>query len=144
MSFLEFSFRCTKTMENVGGQFFEYGITQSNEQAKSGKYSAKLNQQNPYGMSCFLSEVQKDEQYKISVWVLNKGNKNTALVVTAIDSVNFYLTQNKPDQILGDWMKYEISFVVSENMHNRDLKIYCRNRDSFLPAFFDDLSIERR
>lgn len=34
-------------------------------------------------------------------------------------------------------------YKLKKNLNNQDIKIYCRNNDKELPAYFDDLEIER-
>jgi hypothetical protein len=118
------------------------GITRSSDYARIGKYSCKLTKVTPYGLTCVLSEVQKEEHYLISVWRYNNSNKNTGLVVSANDL--YYKFQTGINKTENNWQKITIDFVVPENLNNQDVKIYVLNNDNNLPAYFDDLTIERK
>jgi hypothetical protein len=129
--------------KNPEGLLFEYGKTQSSDYAKSGSYSSKLTGLNPYGFTCSISEAQKGDNYKISVWVLMNDNRNNGLVLSANNSNDLYLFQNKVIEKSGNWVKYEINYTISKEIHNKDLKIYCWNNDGSNPVYFDDFEIKK-
>jgi hypothetical protein len=120
------------------------GTTQSSEYARSGKFSCKLVKEEPFGLTCFLSEVQKNEHYIISVWKYDNGNKKAGLVLSSNNKEKYYNFQAEPVETVNHWQKLVIDFVVPDNLVNEDFKIYVWNEDSTIPAYFDDLSIERR
>ncbi len=128
---------------NINEQFFSNGNTQSNEKAKSGVSSSKLTKELPYGMTSILSEVKTGEHYIISVWRYDNKNENAGIVVSAFDSEIFYKFQNISEKIDGEWAKIQLDIVIPENMNYKDIKIYCWNRSAELPAYFDDLCIEK-
>ena len=118
--------------------------TQSAEFARSGKYSCKLDKEEPFGLTCFLSEVQKNEHYIVTVWKYDNGNKNAGLVLSANTAEKYYTFQAEPIETVNHWQKLVIDFVVPDTVVNEDIKIYVWNGDSTIPAYFDDLSVERR
>lgn len=118
--------------------------TQSAEYARSGKFSCKLVKEDPFGLTCYLSEVQKNEHYTISVWKFDNGNKNAGLVLSANNTEKYYAFQTEPIEKNSHWQKLVIDFVVPDTFVNEDFKIYVWNADSTIPAYFDDLSIERK
>lgn len=120
------------------------GATRSAEYARSGKYSSKLDQKEPYGLTCFLSEVQKNEHYTISIWRYDNGNNKAGLVVSSNNSEKYYTFQAEPVEKSGNWQKLVIDLVVPEACVNEDIKIYGWNPDGTVPAYFDDLTIERK
>ena len=93
--------------------------------------------------SLVLSEVQKNEKYSISVWVLESENKNSNLVVSANDPTLFYSSISNGVIKKNGWIKLELKISISEQLHNKDLKIYCWNSDLTMPSYFDDLEIVR-
>ncbi len=127
----------------TGNLKFKNGNTQSSEQAFKGKYSSKLTKDNPYGMTCALSEVQSGEKYKISVWKFKNGNYNSSLVVTTNNSSFYYKSITVPIENLGNWEKLEYELSINEQLNNMDIRIYCYNSDQILPAYFDNLLIEK-
>jgi hypothetical protein len=129
---------------NQNGITIENGNNQSVDYAKSGKFSTKITKDNPYGFTSVISEVSKDEHFKISVWKYNNGNSNAGLVVAANDVNKFYLFQTNTIKEENNWQKLEVDFIVSESVINHDIKVYVWNNDVALPAYFDDLLIEKQ
>lgn len=122
-------------------QRFEGADHKSNEFARSGLYSVKL-ENNKYGFSCAISEVQLGEKYLFEVWRKSEHN-NSSIVVQAVNSDEFYLHQSTASYSEGEWEKIKIELNIDEKLHNKDLKIYCWNYDTDKASFFDDLSITR-
>ncbi|MFN8208328.1 MAG: hypothetical protein U0T82_13110, partial [Bacteroidales bacterium] len=120
------------------------GPTQSDEFAHSGKFSCKLVKENPYGMTCALSEVQKGEEYLVSVWRYNNGNTKAGLVISGNNPDKYYMFQSNVSAEEKGWQKLEYAFSVPESLVNEDVKIYLWNMDENTPAYFDDLKIERK
>jgi hypothetical protein len=120
------------------------GSTQSDEFAHSGKYSSKLVKDNPYGMTCALSEVQKEDQYQVSVWRYNNGNSKAGLVISGNNPDKYYVFQSNSSVEEKGWQKLEYTLTVPESLVNEDVKIYLWNMDEKTPAYFDDLMIERK
>ncbi len=127
---------------NSLGQKFKFGNTQSNEFAHSGLYAAKLTGDSPYGFTCYLSEVQIHDRYKISTWLYNNNNSEAGLVLSSPDR-NLYKFESTPVERDGNWFKIEIDYTVTKETDNKDLKIYCWNKNGHIPAYFDDLTIKR-
>ncbi|MBN1413590.1 MAG: hypothetical protein JW973_00705 [Bacteroidales bacterium] len=119
------------------------GNTQSSDVARSGRYSSKLTKDSPYGMTCILSEVKADEHFKISTWRYNNGNHDAGLVTAANDINKLYILKKESSINENGWQKIEIDLIIPVNAHVQDLKIYCWNKDPGLPAYFDDLFIEK-
>jgi hypothetical protein len=128
---------------NSQGLMTGNGITQSSEYARSGINCSKLTKENPYGMTASISEVQKGDHYRVSVWRYNNGNLNAGLVIAAQDVNKYYSFTTQTSIIENDWQKIEFDFIVPESAYLQDLKIYCWNNDTNLPAYFDDLIIEK-
>jgi hypothetical protein len=119
------------------------GNTQSSDFARSGRYSCKLTKESPFGLTSILSEVNADENLKISVWSYINGNNNSGLVVTANDVNKLYIFKKAPSLNENHWQKIEIDLKIPAAADMQDLKIYCWNNEPDLPAYFDDLSIEK-
>ncbi|MEI6694481.1 MAG: hypothetical protein WCO13_00325 [Bacteroidota bacterium] len=147
-----YTFSCdAETIDTISGNFtnalkqsFDNGKFQSRDHAFSGKHSLKLTNKNPYGFTCYISEVNENETYTISVWVYNNKNNNANLVISAKEVDVLYTSQCKPMCNSKDWYKLEINVKIPEKMNSKDLKIYCWNKDKSLPAYFDDLEIIKK
>lgn len=119
------------------------GNTQSVDFARSGKYSSKLTNIAPYGLTGILSEVSADEKYRISVWRYDNGNRNAGLVISANDANRYYYFKIQSSEEEKQWQKIEVDLIVPQIMDQQDIKIYCWNNDTTMPAYFDDLLIEK-
>jgi hypothetical protein len=129
----------------IGGDslIFENGYTQSSEKHRSGNYSVKLTKDNPYAMTSYISEIKNGEHYKISVWIYNNGNSNAGIIITSKDSVSYYQFQTESTVTIGDWKKIEFDFTATQLLNNQDIKLGCLNNNKDLPAYFDDLLIQK-
>ena len=119
------------------------GNTQSSDFARSGRYSCKLTKESPFGITSIVSEVNADEHFKISVWRYVNSNNNAGLAVAANDVNKLYVFKTESFINENHWQKIEIDFKIPVAAHMQDLKIYCWNNDPGLPAYFDDLKIEK-
>ncbi len=122
---------------------FSFGTSQSNEMAFSGKFSSKVTEISPYGMSYTLENVQTNDYYHISVW-RHSAEGNGALVVADATAKKLYKTQTSPNiSKESGWELLEIDLFIPPNLSNENINIYvwCQDADS---AFFDDLKIEKR
>lgn len=122
---------------------FGNGITRSQEKARTGKYSSKLTKDEPYGMTCYLSEVQKGEHYVINVWKYNNQNTKAGLIINSNESKDSYLNNSTSNIVVNNWQKLTIDLLVTDVLINKNIIIYCYNGDPLLPAYFDDLTIEK-
>jgi hypothetical protein len=127
---------------NIYGQLFNGASNQNTDFYRSGNHSIKLDK-DQFGFTCTLSEVQKGEEYLVEIWRLKNDNPNSALVVQSVNSNDFYLNASTSIDTEKAWEKLSLKFTVLENIHNKDLKIYCWNFDKTKCSYFDDLIIRR-
>jgi hypothetical protein len=114
--------------------------SQSQEKARSGKYSFKLEKE--YGGSFSLNKVRSDQYYKISIWFYGKAPKGI-LVASSQNAKDFYKTAQTPVLIENDWNLLELGFYIPEKMDKQDLTLYFWN-NSGGPVYLDDYKIERK
>ena len=112
--------------------------SQSNLYFRSGKYSAKIHKENPFGLGCTFHNLKKGSQLIISVWEKVGGEKGYLKIVNdkhevlkTIKSIGF----NQKDE----WELITFSYELTKN-HNQ-LKFYIHNENAN-PAYYDDLNIE--
>lgn len=127
---------------NSHGQFFDGVSNQNSDFYRSGNHSIKL-ENDQYGFSCAISEAQKGEEYLVEIWRLKNNNMNSALVVQASNSNDFYINTSLSVETEKNWEKLSLKFKIPDNLHNKDLKIYCWNFDKTSASYFDDLIIKR-
>ena len=121
---------------------FDNGNTQSNEIARSGSFSSKLNADSPYGMTMRFSELLQGESFKISVWRKSEGDVQGGII--ASNSSNSFYT-NRSVVVETDsagWEKLEMEFFVPKELIGQEIGIYLYNPDKEM-NYFDDLEIIR-
>lgn len=125
-----------------GVNLFGGGTRQSSEASRSGRFSAKLDQEHPFALDISLSGVMPGEQYRISVWRLAQGNKGH-LVATTDNPDLLYRSAN--DHVATDpdgWKRINLYVTIPESFEGQPLKIYVWNSGEE-PVYFDDLQIIR-
>jgi len=120
-------------------QYFGNGNTQSTDHSYSGNYSSKLTKEYPFGMTYIIGEAKKGDHYLVKV-KRYKNNSKASLVIAGRSSTDLYVDQKTASQEENGWEELILDFVVPENMHNKELRIYTVNNTD-TPAYFDDLRI---
>ncbi|MCB9231515.1 MAG: right-handed parallel beta-helix repeat-containing protein [Bacteroidia bacterium] len=116
------------------------GKTRNDEFKYSGKYSSRVDEENPFGIGLETSDLIPGEVLEISVLVhSNAGTGN--LVVDANWGLYANATTNYGDRTKG-WESLTIEVVIPEGITDPKMKIYAFNPDK-PAAWFDDLTIRR-
>jgi hypothetical protein len=123
----------------TNGIEFKGAHTQSTDKARSGKYSSKLNKDQPFGFTYEVTNVKKGDVIEASVWKHTSGNHG-GLVISADDANNdqYEFFQFFNDEQEG-WGLINAFFVA---MHDYDkVLVYalCANEEE---AYFDDFSVK--
>jgi hypothetical protein len=124
------------------GKAFGNSYIRSNEAARSGKHSVKMDEKTEFALEYVLDSLNKGETYEVEVW-RKADNYSGRLVVGATKAGIFYKAQN--DYITSDdkgWDLIRIKFTVTAEMQNETLKVYLWNKDKKL-TYFDDLTIKK-
>lgn len=130
-----------KLFTDTLGHTYGNSWCRTNEQARSGSYSIKMDENTEFALEYTLDSLKAGDCYEISVW-RKSDNYSGRLIVGSTKPKVFYKAQN--DFITSDkgWDMLRIKFTVSENMVNEAVKIYLWNKDK-QTAYFDDLSVKR-
>lgn len=129
-----------KYLTNNDSIELENADTKSKDEVFAGEYSAKLNNEKPYGMTFKSTDVLYGESFVVKVWV--KGAKDAKIVASGPVETGFYYTDQKiirQDTITG-WRQLKMEFFVPASIEHKELRIYLYNPDSN-PAYFDNLQI---
>jgi len=114
----------------------------STEQARSGSYSIKLEQSNPFAVDYNLKNTKTGELYQIEVWRKSDAPRGF-LVVTADDTKIFYQAQKEAVKFDEDgWDLLRIKVEINSVQEGKNLKIYLWNPEK-KAAYFDDLCIKK-
>lgn len=120
---------------------FSNQFNRIDEKAHSGKYSTKLDFQNPFGMTFELTNVSKNERFNLQAW-RSKNDTSIRLVASATNSKEFYLNSNKVTQTEDEWAKIEMSFTLPVDLPDHKLKFYVWNNGKSA-GYVDDFSVTR-
>lgn len=125
---------------NRDGLSIKDAVTRSQDFAFSGKWSAKTFGEFEYALTFALSEIKAGEHYKISIWRYN--NPDAGLVIEGPQDKYYQYYGNVSEKANG-WEKIDLDFIVPDNLEGESVKIYCWNKNKDVPAYFDDLSIQK-
>jgi hypothetical protein len=128
-------------IEEPDGERFGGAWIRTNEVARTGNYSFKIDSHTEYAIDYKIDTLFNDSEYEISIWRKSE-DLWPLLVVSAPDASVFYKAER--DYLLKDkqgWQLLRIKFRPNENM-NKDFKIFIWNKQKNI-AFFDDLTIRR-
>ena len=127
-------------VDTVSGKRFEYGITQTREEAWSGEYAARLDEKNPYAFTVRIVDLKYGESLAIS------GRRKGAAQLIAT-SAKEGLLYDSSIQILSldketKWEHVTKEIFISDRLEGEELLIYVYS-DSDEPSYFDDFEIVR-
>lgn len=126
------------------GYEFANAKTQSDQKARSGKYSALLNKTQAYGMRYTMSDFKVGDRYCASIWKWSEAGNNGYLAIQGNEGSDFFMQENGPvESDDKGWMKYEICFSIPANVKLSEIKIFPYYTQGDKGIFFDDLSIEK-
>ena len=128
---------------NDMGQSFRYGHTQSEEFARSGRYSSKISGENLYGMYYRMEEVRPGDHYYATVWRKRTGDFPGALVVNIQGEEDFYLEDNITSEVDDEgWERLELVFTVPAKAKNAFAAVYVYG-SGLGAVYFDDFRLVR-
>jgi hypothetical protein len=122
---------------------FQNGENQSNEFTRSGKYSCKLSENKPFGMTIRFNDLKVGESLEISVWRKAKSKTDGCIVVSANSETPYYNTESKVLETDGNgWEKIAMKIFITSELAGHELGIYIYNPKPE-PVYFDDFEIIR-
>lgn len=125
-----------------GTVLFAGGNCQSDEFARSGKYSAKVNKDNEFCFAGYkITNAQPGDKYVAEVW--RKGCESSALVVTT-DNMELLCIISQETQSVDSlgWQQIRVPFTIPGKIGNHTISIYVWNSNK-QNAFFDDFKISK-
>ncbi len=124
--------------DNSGNILFNNADLVSQDYKYSGNNSIKLNNENPFGLTTELNNIQRGDNIKITAWI-----KGTGAVLVASDlNSEFYLSSSKTIEQHEDWAKIELDVIIKKQLPENILKIYVwKNSDDLNEIYVDDLNI---
>ncbi|MEM0996270.1 MAG: right-handed parallel beta-helix repeat-containing protein [Bacteroidota bacterium] len=129
-----------KTYFVVDGRDFSHGQTQSDAEAKSGRYSCLLFEAAPFGPTWETAEVQPGEIYEAKIW--RKTAVDAGLFIASGDWGLYQRSLITGKRAAGGWEELELRIEVPKYIKSGTLKIYPYNPRPE-PAYFDDMSVRK-
>ncbi|MCF6331688.1 MAG: hypothetical protein L3J11_00275 [Draconibacterium sp.] len=124
------------------GKEFGNAYNRTNEKARSGKHSVKMDSKTKYALEYNLNNLKPGDIIEVEVWRFS-DNESGLLVVASKDAKQFYKSKKNAEKTdENGWDLIHIKFTVPSNLQNNSLKIYLWNKDKML-GYFDDLSIKK-
>lgn len=119
---------------------FEFGITQSDKFAHTGKYSCKLDASEQYGMTIRCKDLKIGESFSICVWKKISRKAKGELIASAKDYYNNEYAALETDA--NGWQKICKKISVTPELVEKELTIYLYNPEKE-SVYFDDFEIIR-
>ena len=126
----------------IAGDFaLNRGEWQSNEFARSGTHSLKLDAERPFGWDSPVCELKGTETIRLSVWRFNpNGKAQSGKLVTTCDGF-WQAAEEVVETNEAGWERIFLEVQVPAESRNKPLKIYCWN-PATEAVYFDDLKVE--
>jgi len=122
--------------DRSGSIHFKKGGHRSDEESLSGKYSVKLDKNNPYGFECRV-KLKPGSYYKFSVW--RKNPTQTGLLVAGENHYynrSYYASETDSN----GWQLLSFDYFCSDSSIE-ELPVYVWQQDTLSTVYFDDLTI---
>lgn len=120
---------------------FENGHTQSEEFARSGKFSCKLDEDNHFGMLYRFKASEPGQVYRVKVWRYSSQKTAGFLVARMKGESAFYQQTDKVSQTEeSGWSQLELTFMVPLSYQGEDISVYVYTNGQHI-TYFDDLSL---
>ncbi|MCX6233160.1 MAG: hypothetical protein NT175_00330 [Bacteroidetes bacterium] len=71
-------------ISEIDNTLFQFGTTQSDEFAHTGKYSSKIDASSPYGMTIKFKDLKNGESFAISVWRKTNDKSKSGLIASGV------------------------------------------------------------
>ena len=123
------------------GAYFSGGKLQTDRFAHSGKHSAVLDKENPYGFSYSWPYIRGNEKVRVSVWRYSNGKDSRNGILVASAKGMWKPGEEVVEKSDDGWEKIQFNFSPPPETKNQTLSIYCWNKGHD-PIYFDDLEIE--
>ena len=132
-------------METTDGNSFicnnshkiKHAVNQSSDYSRSGRFCAKIDQENPFGLVHTIRGLKKGNQIIISVWEKADQNKGY-LKICQNNGTILHVKRRSINKSSNEWELITFSYTVN---NYSELQFYIHN-DSEKPAYYDDLKIE--
>ncbi|MDX2361817.1 MAG: CotH kinase family protein [Crocinitomicaceae bacterium] len=120
-----------------GQDTLEGGQTQSSDFSRSGDYSTKLNNAEPFAFAYSIYDIKIGDVIDASVWV-HQGNSNAQVIISDRVDNGFSESYDQVELIEGDWGSIRGYFIANQSYE--ELTVYILNFDAE-PAYTDDFHI---
>lgn len=125
---------------DCGNWLLSKGVTQSEDHARSGRFSCKVDSVHRYGFGVVDSLAMPGDRYHVSVWCKGSGGK---LVVTDKESTSFYIKSqviSTPND--NGWSKHSTIVTIPPHVGQQSMCAFVWNPGDSA-VYFDDFRVEK-
>lgn len=120
---------------------FENGHTQSEEMARTGNFSSKLDAQNRFGMLYRFRGAVPGQMYRATVWRYGSKRASGFLVARMKGGNGFYRQRQQISKIdQRGWGQLELSFMIPLSYDGEEISVYVYT-NGLKETYFDDLTL---
>ncbi len=127
-----------------GNHQFDNAHTRSNERARSGKYSSKIDPNQSYGVKYELKKFSIGDKVCASIWKWSSIANEGILSAQGNDGTDFFVQSKEVVEIKDDWEKIQLCFEIPDNSLLTTIKIFPYNLGKEATIYFDDLEIKNQ
>ena len=125
------------------GSRLRNGETQSDEQAHSGTYACRLDDQHNFGMTYAFRDIRPNDRFRVSVWRYNTTGFQASLVTDLGGVKDGYVRHVEAVEVKENgWKRIEARLVIPYDYAGGEFRVYVYGY-GLGEAYFDDLLIER-
>jgi hypothetical protein len=126
-----------KLTDSLNQYYFESAKLRTDDFARTGKYSIKIDSINKYGFTFRLTNIKKGEYFSASVWQ-KKGTEDGALICSTNDGL--YLRTFVGDMPTKDgWIYHNLTVYAGNDIDSITFYVFSGGKT----AYFDDFKIKK-
>ena len=118
------------------------GHTQSDAQARTGRFSSQLDSTHRFGMTYVFQDLKPGDRFYVSIWRYVRSTMPSALVVHLSGNHDHYAQIERPDTTADGWERLSLAFALPLDYREGELRFYAFGYGGGV-AYFDDLDIRR-
>lgn len=112
--------------------------SRSTDFARSGTYSSKLDEEQPFGTIIRFENCQHKDVLLVEAWRLGA---NGVIVVTDESGEKLYLTSEESNSTSGKWEKTELEVTLPATIQDAEISCYLYNPNPADACYFDDMKV---
>ncbi len=121
--------------------YLENGNTQSDEKARSGKYSVKVSVEQPYSLTYRLRDCKAGDSIVVDVY---RYGRNGGIMISGGENSFYTYTADPIEKDSLGWDHLQTKFLVPQNMGENPVSIFAYYKEGNDSSYFDDMRFTYR